>query len=63
MRNITFTYKANEGKLLIEVDLSRPIGPSSTGKTIMLASTEGNAKLPGTDIKFGLNVFTPRGEG
>lgn len=46
--------------LTIKVDLSKRGGKSPTGKTIRVASTEGNVALEGhPEIKIGLNVFTP----
>lgn len=56
MRNVTL--KLNGTKLLIECDLSAERVPSSTGKTFIVASTEGNAAVPGTDMKLGLNIYT-----
>jgi hypothetical protein len=45
-------------KLVIEVDLSKKSGPSKSGKTVMVASTQGNAQIPGHAGHFvGLNVF------
>lgn len=50
-----------EGQVLtIRVDLSKEFGPSSSGKTTIIASTEGNAAIEGTDAKIGLNVYRPR---
>lgn len=48
-----------EGDILtIKVDISKEFGPSSSGKTIIIASTEGNAAVTGKeDIKVGLNVY------
>ena len=47
-----------EGTILtITVDLSKEYGPSSSGKTIIVASTEGNASIPGRDEQVGLNVY------
>ncbi|MDP3029886.1 MAG: hypothetical protein Q8O04_10405 [Deltaproteobacteria bacterium] len=48
-----------EGDILtITVDLSKEFGPSSSGKTIIIASTEGNVSVPGAeDKKVGLNVY------
>ena len=48
-----------EGKILtIKVDLSKEFGPSSSGKTIIISSSEGNQSVPDTDnIKIGLNVY------
>ncbi len=47
-----------EGTMLtITVDLSKEFGPSSTGKTIIIASTEGNVTVPNRQEKVGLNVY------
>ncbi|MDH4083246.1 MAG: hypothetical protein OEV99_06075 [Nitrospira sp.] len=47
-----------EGTVLtIRVDLSKEFGPSSTGKTIIIASTEGNVTIPDRQEKIGLNVY------
>lgn len=48
-----------EGNILtIKVDLSREFGPSSSGKTIIIASTEGNIAVEGhEEAKVGLNVY------
>ncbi|CUS32131.1 MAG: hypothetical protein IPP12_04065 [Nitrospira sp.] len=43
--------------LTIKVDLSKEFGPSSTGKTIIVASTEGNVSIPDRQEKIGLNVY------
>ena len=44
--------------LTIKVDLTREFGPSSSGKTIMIATTEGNVTIPDhEDKKVGLNVY------
>jgi uncharacterized OB-fold protein len=46
------------GKILtITVDLTKEFGPSSSGKTIIIASTEGNIPLPGRAEVVGLNVY------
>ena len=58
MKNVKMSVTDN--KLLIEVDLSQSFGQSSSGKSITVASTEGNKTVPGTeDIKIGLNVYKP----
>lgn len=47
-----------EGDILtIRVDLSQEFGPSSSGKTIIVASTEGNVAIDGHEEKVGLNVY------
>lgn len=49
MKNVEMTV---EGTLLtIKVDLSKEFGPSSSGKTIIIASTEGNVTIPNREEK------------
>ena len=44
--------------LTIKVDLTKDFGPSSSGKTIIIASTEGNVSIPDKeDITIGLNIY------
>jgi hypothetical protein len=44
--------------LTITVDLSKDFGKSSSGKSTVIASTEGNITVPGKeDVKIGLNVY------
>ena len=60
MQNVKLTVKGNI--LTIEVDLSQTFGASASGKSITIASTKGNAQVPGTKgIKVGLNVYSPVG--
>jgi len=59
MRNVKMTTKGNI--LHIEVDLSQPGVVSTSGKSMVLASTEGNVHAPGTeDVQVGLNVYRPK---
>ncbi len=59
MKNIQMTVEGN--KLVITVDLTQDFGPSSSGKSITIASTEGNISVPGReDVKVGLNVYKPK---
>jgi ABC-type molybdate transport system ATPase subunit len=48
-----------EGDILtIKVDVTKEFGPSASGKTIIIASTEGNISIPEKEeIKIGLNVY------
>ena len=56
MKNVE--VKVEHGKLVITVDLAKELGPSSSGKSIIIATTEGNVDIPGTpDVKMGLNVY------
>jgi hypothetical protein len=44
--------------LTITVDISKDFGKSSSGKSVIIASTEGNVSIPEKDeIKIGLNVY------
>jgi hypothetical protein len=60
MKNVEMTV---EGTVLtIKIDLSKDVGPSSSGKNILIATTEGNVGVPGTeDKKIGLNVYKKKG--
>ena len=40
----------------ITIDLSKTFGPSSSGKTIIVASTEGNQAI-GEGVILGLNAY------
>ena len=56
MKNVEM--KVEDNILTIKVDLTKEFGPSSSGKTIIIASTEGNISVPEKDdIKIGLNVY------
>jgi hypothetical protein len=44
--------------LTITVDLAKEFGVSSSGKSIIIASTEGNQSVPGKEeVKIGLNIY------
>jgi hypothetical protein len=55
MKNVEMSVTGNI--LTITVDLSKEYGPSSSGKTVIIASTEGNVAIPNRDEKVGLNVY------
>ena len=55
MKNVQMTVTGNI--LTITVDLTKEFGPSSSGKTIIIASTEGNIAVPEREEKIGLNVY------
>ncbi|MHB8830486.1 MAG: hypothetical protein ACYC6Q_13285 [Syntrophales bacterium] len=56
MKNVEMKVDGNI--LSIWVDLSKDFGPSSSGKTIIIASTEGNVAVDGhEEAKVGLNVY------
>ncbi len=55
MKNVEMQVDGNV--LTIKVDLTKEFGPSSSGKTIIIASTEGNQTIDGREEKVGLNVY------
>ena len=55
LKNVQMTVEGNI--LTIKVDLSKEFGPSASGKTIIIASTEGNVSVTDRDEKIGLNVY------
>jgi hypothetical protein len=56
MKNVEM--KLDGDILTIKVDVTKEFGPSSSGKTIIIASTEGNISIPDKDdVKVGLNVY------
>lgn len=58
MKNVNATISGNT--LTITIDLTKEFGPSKSGKTIVIASTEGNKALthPGTgEVMLGLNLY------
>jgi len=56
MQNVKMQVKGNV--LTITVDLSKDFGLSASGKSVSIASTKGNAEVPGKPgVKIGLNVY------
>ena len=57
MQNVSMSVKGN--KLTIEVDLAQDFGKSASGKTTIIASTQGNQPVPGTNTGaiIGLNIY------
>jgi hypothetical protein len=56
MKNVEMSVDGNI--LTIKVDLTKDFGPSTSGKTIIIASSEGNQSIPGKEaVKIGLNVY------
>jgi len=56
MKNVEMKVDGNI--LTVKVDLTKEFGPSSSGKTIIIASSEGNVAIPEKEeIKIGLNVY------
>lgn len=56
MKNVDM--KVDGKKLTITIDLSADHGKSKSGKSTVVATTEGNLSVPNfPDIKLGLNVY------
>lgn len=56
-RNVAVRVEGNEAYVIIKLD--GDLGPSSSGKTRLVASIPGAVVIPGTDIKLGLNAYKP----
>ena len=55
-----FETSVDSDKLTIVVDLSKSMGASKSGKSEVIASSQGNITVPGSDnLKLGLNVYRP----
>jgi hypothetical protein len=60
MKNVE--AKVQGDKLIITIDLTKNFGLSGSGKSIIIASTEGNISVPvpgHEDVKIGVNVYRP----
>ncbi|MBE0646136.1 MAG: hypothetical protein IH600_18785 [Bacteroidetes bacterium] len=56
MKNVEMKLEGNI--LTITVDVSKEFGLSSSGKSVIIASTEGNQSVEGKEeVKIGLNVY------
>jgi len=59
MQNVNFQVQGDH--LVITIDLTQELGVSSSGKSLIIATTSGNIAVPGfEDIKVGLNVYRPQ---
>ena len=59
MYNVEFEVEGDQ--LIIRVDLSQELGVSSSGKSVIIATTGGNVEVPGWEaVKVGLNVYRPQ---
>lgn len=56
MKNIEVSVKGDI--MTLKIDISKRFGKSSTGKSIIVASTEGNVSVEGReDVKMGINIY------
>ena len=59
MQNCSIKVDEKTGIVYVAFDPNKTLGPSSTGKTVMVASTGGNIKFytAAGEVSIGLNVF------
>jgi hypothetical protein len=61
--NMAMKVEIKDNKLCIEIDLETPT-PSSSGKTLVVASTRGNTvtdiEIDGKPVTIGLNAYIKR---
>lgn len=57
MKNVDLKIEGTT--LIIKVDLQKEFGQSKSGKSITVASSEGNKDIGLNGIKLGLNVYKP----
>jgi hypothetical protein len=56
MQNVTMERKGDT--LVITVNMKERFGASTSGKSVTIASTRGNAVVPGPEgAKIGLNIY------
>jgi hypothetical protein len=59
MYNVEFEVEGDQ--LIIRIDLNQELGVSSSGKSVIIATTGGNVAVPGWEaVKVGLNVYRPQ---
>ena len=55
MKNIEVSIKGNVAT--ITIDLSKRLGKSASGKTVIIASTQGNVEIA-EGVSLGINCYT-----
>jgi len=59
MQNVAFEVEGDQ--LVIRIDLSQELGETSSGNSVIIATTGGNVAVPGREaVKVGLNVYRPQ---
>lgn len=61
MQNVKVTTKGNI--LTVEIDTSKNLGDSKSGKTVLIGTTGGNQAIAlpdGRQIKLGVNCYTSK---
>ena len=57
MDNVKYEISKDQKTLTITVDLTKELGLSSSGKTMLIASTRGGVKLTGVDASLNISVY------
>jgi len=60
MKNIQVKVSPDGSQLQVTIDLEQDFGPSKSGKTTIIASTEGNQSITPDGVVLGLNVYKKR---
>lgn len=55
--NVTVTLSEDGKTATFTVDLSERFGESGSGKSLIIASTHGNLRIPGTDVTTSVNLY------
>jgi hypothetical protein len=53
-------YSVTGNKLTITIDLTHRGQESASGKSVRVATTGGNQKVPGTTVTIGINAYEKR---
>src|SRR2546429_7462841 len=62
MYNVEFEVQGDQ--LIIRIDLNQELGVSSSGKSVIIATTGGNVAVAGGEaVKVGVNVYRPQQAG
>ena len=59
-QNVKFAVSGTN--MFLFVDLSTIVGPSSTGKTTLIATTSGARAVGASNVVDGLNMYLPNGQ-
>lgn len=53
-------YRIVNGILTLTIDLNARHGESSSGKSVIVATTSGNKEVPGTAVTIGINAYVKK---
>jgi hypothetical protein len=57
MKNVEIKYSEDNKKMIITIDLTQDFGKSASGKTNIIATTEGNISVNGANTFLGVNCY------